>query len=1576
MHRHAVATAHALFALLLGGANALAQPPQYTVQDLGTSTSSLSITVTGINRNGEVVGYAGGSSSPTLAFRTQPNSPINLPADYIGTLGGSGNCGNSPCSSVATGINSSGQVVGYSTTSSGEIHGFRTAAHAAINAATDDLGSLGGPPTSNNFLTRAMGINDAGQVVGLSQTSDGSAQAFRTAANAAINPATDNIEPHTGPGTTTNSEARNINNSGDVLGDYHDTALSDYRFFVAYHDGTFVDGPGSISVETSKTNINDSDQVGGSNTNALGVWQNGAGLALATCANVQDCPLRSLNNSLQMVGQLYSPSAPQRAFLFMGGAVYDLNTLIPTNSGWVLTDAVAINDNGQIIGTGTLNGVTHVVRLDPSKPPFTYSMSAAASISVPQGGSTADNITLTLSSGTPGPVSFTTSPLPANLAVTFSATTCTPTCTTTMTVSALADASTGTSNFMVFANSPGFSANIFMTVTITTPSGGAGFSWSLTEQTQSLSVNQGNSVSDLLTATLKSGTPDVITFRTTSTLPPGVNVTFSPAACTPNCTTTMTITTSSPTTPPGTYFIDIDGTCGCSAAGTAVQLQVNGGGDTATGLVGWWKLNDGSGNTAADSSGSGNNATLYNPSWWTSNYGVTNLFNGSTSYGFVSESSSLEMTNQLTVAFWVRPTNNSSPDQRILNKIYDWDVKLTPQNDPQFDANGHYFQLNYALPANTWNHVAFTFNNGTVTGYVNGQAQSTVANTFTGSGSLLTWAYGLYLAAYDSTPSNAFAGSLNDLRIYNRALSASDITALYGYLPGQSSFTFSLSAAQSSISVSPGSSVTDNITASLSSGTPAALNFTASGLPSGADAHFASCTPTCTVQMLINTSSSTAPGTYKVTVTASGGGSSASTTVNVTIGSGGFGPSITKVQSASAEGSGVASLSVPFGSANTKGNLIIAFVRMSTTAQTVSVSDTAGNVYTDAVAQAQNNDGHQVHIFYAANVVGGANTVLATFSGTNNHPFLAIYEYNGPVTLDQTAAAQGYGSAPSSGATPGTRSTNELVFGAIGLPASYTGTATAASGFTLEAQDTGTSRAANEDQIVAATGSYAATFSLSSSAEWAAVVATFAAPRSGPRITTTGLPTGTRNYPYTFTLTATGGTTPYTWSITRGALPAGLTLDPSTGTISGTPTATGTSSFDVFVTDSNGMTPEGAVTLSLTINAPPPLSITTTSLPNGTQNTAYNTGLLVNGGLSPYNWSLTTGTLPAGISLNNSTGAISGTPTASGTSNFTVQVTDATAQTATRALSITINPSGGGGSSPTITTTSLPDGTQNAAYGVTLDATGGTTPYSWTISTGTLPFGLRLNPSTGTISGRPGLQGVGTSSFSVQVTDANGQKATQNLSITIHSDGTNGQITLLQSKAVEGSGVPSVSVAFPAPNTLNNFIIAFVRMSTTTQTVSISDSAGNQYVDALGAIAQPNDGHQIHVFYAPFVAAGTNTVTATFSGTNNHPFLAIYEYSGLNSFDTGSAAYGWGTSPFADASPLTTTVNDLAFVGTGLPASYTGTVNAGSGFTLQQQDTGTSRAANEAQVTLTPGSGGFTLSDSANWSAILAVFHP
>ncbi len=98
---------------------------------------------------------------------------------------------------------------------------------------------------------------------------------------------------------------------------------------------------------------------------------------------------------------------------------------------------------------------------------------------------------------------------------------------------------------------------------------------------------------------------------------------------------------------------------------------------------------------------------------------------------------------------------------------------------------------------------------------------------------------------------------------------------------------------------------------------------------------------------------------------------------------------------------------------------------------------------------------------------------------------------------------------------------------------------------------------------------------------------------------------------------------------------------------------------------------------TVTIATGTPLSITTTSLAAGTQNTAYSATLAATGGQTPYSWSISAGMLPAGLFLMASTGVISGTPTETDTSNFTVRVSDASSQTATQALSITINPAGG-----------------------------------------------------------------------------------------------------------------------------------------------------------------------------------------------------------------------------------------------------------------------------------------------------------
>ncbi|MGE3978586.1 MAG: putative Ig domain-containing protein [Nitrospira sp.] len=191
-------------------------------------------------------------------------------------------------------------------------------------------------------------------------------------------------------------------------------------------------------------------------------------------------------------------------------------------------------------------------------------------------------------------------------------------------------------------------------------------------------------------------------------------------------------------------------------------------------------------------------------------------------------------------------------------------------------------------------------------------------------------------------------------------------------------------------------------------------------------------------------------------------------------------------------------------------------------------------------------------------------------------------------------------------------------------------------------------------------------------------------------ITTTALPGGTVGVAYNQTLAASGGVPGYVWSLNAGSnpLPVGLTLNPA-GVISGTPTADGTKTITIKVTDSTGATKTKEFTLVITKISPPPpppppppsLTITTTVLPGGTVGTAYNATLEATGGIGSKSWSVSSGTLPGGLKLDAASGIISGTPTTAGTSTFTVRVQDSGTpqQSAERQLIIATFRSGGGG---------------------------------------------------------------------------------------------------------------------------------------------------------------------------------------------------------------------------------------------------------------------------------------------------------
>ena len=267
-------------------------------------------------------------------------------------------------------------------------------------------------------------------------------------------------------------------------------------------------------------------------------------------------------------------------------------------------------------------------------------------------------------------------------------------------------------------------------------------------------------------------------------------------------------------------------------------------------------------------------------------------------------------------------------------------------------------------------------------------------------------------------------------------------------------------------------------------------------------------------------------------------------------------------------------------------------------------------------------------------------------------------------------------------------------------------------------------------------------------------------------ITTGTLPTGAVNQPYSTSLTGSGGTPPYTWSVVP-PLPAGLTLDQATGAITGTPTVEGTTAHTFSLHDNSVPAQTVQQTLNLTITPPAgTLTILTTSLPNGTIGVPYSRPVQATGGSGTFTWTISAGALPPNLVLDPATGVISGTPTAPGTFSFTVRVADTGGQSDEQPLSITITAIPSPGTPPDIKTTTMPQGTVNQPYNHPVDATGGTGALTWSIVAGALPAGLTLNAANGEISGTPTV--VGTSLFTVRVQDAAGLSDFQALSITIN----------------------------------------------------------------------------------------------------------------------------------------------------------------------------------------------------------------
>lgn len=427
-------------------------------------------------------------------------------------------------------------------------------------------------------------------------------------------------------------------------------------------------------------------------------------------------------------------------------------------------------------------------------------------------------------------------------------------------------------------------------------------------------------------------------------------------------------------------------------------------------------------------------------------------------------------------------------------------------------------------------------------------------------------------------------------------------------------------------------------------------------------------------------------------------------------------------------------------------------------------------------------------------------------------------------------------------------------------------------------------------------------------------------------LTTATLPNGTVGVPYSATIGVSGGTSPYSCTITSGTLPAGLSLG-SGCAVTGTPTTAGTATVTVKVTDSSNptLTTSGPETITI---APAPLSLTTTKLPNGTVGVPYSATIGVSGGTSPYSCTITSGTLPAGLSLGSGC-AVSGTPTAAGTSTVTVKVTDSSnpAQTTSGPETITIAPA-----PLTLTLSTLPNGTVGVPYSATIGVSGGTAPYNCTITTGTLPGGLTLGANC-LVSGTPTT--AGTSTVTVKVTDSSNpqETTTGQESITIDAAGAslvistlpNGTVGVAYTGTVTTTGGTSpytcVITGLPAGLTANNCSVTGTPTTagTSTVTIKVTDSSNptetktvTQTITIAGAgsLTLTLNGTLPNAIVNTAYTSGTSIVAAGGTSPYTYAITAGALPPGLNLTTSGGQPVITGTPTTVGASSFTITATD------------------------------------------------------------------
>ncbi|MBD9402357.1 autotransporter domain-containing protein [Comamonas sp. CMM02] len=409
--------------------------------------------------------------------------------------------------------------------------------------------------------------------------------------------------------------------------------------------------------------------------------------------------------------------------------------------------------------------------------------------------------------------------------------------------------------------------------------------------------------------------------------------------------------------------------------------------------------------------------------------------------------------------------------------------------------------------------------------------------------------------------------------------------------------------------------------------------------------------------------------------------------------------------------------------------------------------------------------------------------------------------------------------------------------------------------------------------------------------------------------------------PVSATVAANSSSNPITLSLSGGAATsvaistaaAHGTATASGTTISYTPTAGYSGSDTLAYTATNASGTSSPATVSITVSAPS-ITLSPGSLSNGIVGVTYNSSFSASGGTAPYSYNITSGSMPAGLSLSPS-GTLSGTPTTGGAYNFSIGVQDRYGATGSQTYSLTV-------SAPSITLSpgSLSNGTVGTPYSATLSSTGGTAPYSYSITSGSLPTGLSLNTGTGAISGIPSVAGA--YNLTITATDTNSATGSQAYSITI-----GGQVPVST----------AVIAVVPANSSLNPITLNISGGAATSVAVASAASHGTATASGTSISYTPAAGFSgVDSFtYTATNASGTSS-PATVSITVSAPTLTITPTTLPNG--TQSTAYSQTLTTSAGTAPYSYRITSGNLpAGLSLNTSsgvFSGTPTAGGAFNL------------------------------------------